>query len=228
MLVILKTSLAKKISLRELGQLVEYVDKFMEREIKQAEFVFNHEISTNENVASIQRKFEQILQLNLLSNVLTSLLSKEKANTFLDDNLSLLVYEQLLKESHLKAFHDCRALTEKYNMELQNLRDAEASNTVKRYIEEVCEPAAQSFREKIANIAKDIKRKEEKLNSKYKKLLDKRCINLDKVMSEFDWCELQSYEDGTSLEFKEVKGLSIIDALAADTEPSPLLIVEEI
>lgn len=228
MLVILKTSLAKKISLRELERLVEYVDKFMEREIKQAEFVFNHEISLDENVASIQCKFEQILQLNLLSNVLTSLLSKEKANTFLDDNLSLLVYEQLLKESHLKAFCDCRALTEKYNTELQNLRDAEASNTVKRYIEEVCEPVAQSFKEKIANIAKDIKRKEEKLSSKYKKLLDKRYINLDKVMSEFDWCELQSYGDGISLDFKEVKGLSIIDALVADTEPSPLLIVEKI
>ncbi len=59
-------------------------------------------------------------------------------------------------------------------------------------------------------------------------MLEKRYINLDKVMSEFDWCELQSYGDGISLDFKEVKGLSIIDVLAADTEPSSLLTVEEI
>ncbi len=228
MLVILKTSFAKEISLRELERLVEYVDKFTEREIKQAEFVFNHESSLNENVASIQCKFEQILQLNLLSSVLTSLLSKEKANVFLDDNLSLLVYEQLLKESHLKAFRDCRSLTERYNTELQNLRDAGASNTIKRYIEEVCAPAALSFREKIDSIAKNIKIKEEKLSSKYKELLDKKYIRLAKVIDELDWCELQSYENGTSLDFKEVKGFSIIDALAADTEPSSLLTVEEI
>lgn len=107
-------------------------------------------------------------------------------------------------------------------------KDNKTSNTIKRYIEEVCEPVAYSFREKIASIAKDIKRKEEKLSSKYKKLLEKRYINLDKVMSEFDWCELQSYGDGISLDFKEVKGLSIIDVLAADTEPSSLLTVEEI
>ncbi len=207
MLVILKTSFAKEISLRELERLVEYVDKFTEREIKQAEFVFNHESSLNENVASIQCKFEQILQLNLLSSVLTSL---------------------LLKESHLKAFRDCRSLTERYNTELQNLRDAGASNTIKRYIEEVCAPAALSFREKIDSIAKNIKIKEEKLSSKYKELLDKKYIRLAKVIDELDWCELQSYENGTSLDFKEVKGFSIIDALAADTEPSSLLTVEEI
>lgn len=228
MLVILKTPFAKEISLRELGRLVEYVDEFTEREIEQAEFVFNHEVPLDENVASIQRKFEQILQLNLLSNVLTSLLSKEKASAFLDDGLSLSVYEQLLKESHLKNFCDCHSLAEKYNTELQNLRDAEASNTVKRYIAGVCSPVSGIVFERMTSVRESLERKEEKLGLKYKKLLDKRYINLDKVMSEFDWCELQSYGDGMSLDFKEVKGLSIIDALAADTEPSSLLTVEEI
>lgn len=228
MLVILKTPFAKEISLRDLGRLVEYVDEFTEREIEQAEFVFNHEVPLDENVTLIQRKFEQILQLNLLSNVLTSLLSKEKANTFLDDNLSLLVYEQLLNESHLKAFCDCHSLAEKYNTELQNLRDAEASNTVKRYIAGVCSPVSGIVFERMTSVRESLERKEEKLSLKYKKLLDKRYINLDKVMSEFDWCELQSYGDEMSLDFKEVKGLSIIDALVADTESSPLLTVEEI
>lgn len=228
MLVILKTSFAKEISLRELERLVNYVDSFIKREIKQAEFTFQYESSTDENVTAMQNKFEQIIQLNMLSSALTSLLSKEKANVFLNDRLSLLVYEQLLKEGHLKVLHDCDSLVEKYNTEINHLREAETSATVKRFIEEVCEPVSKSFAEKIAGIAKDSKRKEEELNSRYKNLLDKKYIRLAKVVEELDWCELQNYSDGLSLDFKEVDGVSILDALAEDTEPSHLLTVEEI
>lgn len=208
MLVILKTPFTKEISLRDLERLIDYLNAFINREIKQAEFIFNHKTSLDENVESMLCKFKQIIRLNELSSILTTYFVKEKASVCLKDNLSLFVYEQLLEDNYLKVFQDCASLTKKYNNEVSSLNDAaKVSDTIRSYLKEICVPVASIFNERIDSLAEDLKDKAETLRLKHEELLYRKYIWLNRIIADLDWCELHYYSDGLSLEFKETMKL---------------------
>ncbi len=208
MLVILKTSFTKEISLRDLERLIDYLNSFIDKRIEQAEFIFSHKVSLDENVESMLFEFKQIIRLNELSSILTTYFVKEKASVYLEDNLSLSVYEQLLKDDSLKVFQDCASLTQKYNEEVESLNSAaEVSTTINTYLEEICVPATSIFNERMNAIAEDLKGKAETLRLKHEKLLDRKYIRLHEIINKLDWCELQHCNDGLSLEFKKMAKL---------------------
>ncbi len=203
MLVILKTSFTKEISLRDLEQLINYLNTSIDEKIEQVEFIFSHKASLDENVESLLCKFKQIIRLNELSSILTTYFVKEKASMYLEDNLSLSVYEQLLEDDCLKVLRDCASLSQKYNKEIDSLNDAaKVSNTISTYLDEVCAIASNIFNERINSIAEDLKSREEILRLKYEELLDKKYIRLHGIIDELNWCELYHCDGGLSLEFK--------------------------